>query len=58
MKWEYQFYLVAAERDWKSVMTALNDLGQDGWEVATFVARDSGSGFILKRAVSGEGNVR
>jgi hypothetical protein len=58
MKWEYEFYPVAPDRDWASVMEALNEKGNDGWQVATFFEQGNARGFLLKRSVSREGNVR
>ena len=50
MQWEYQFYVPAPDRDHKQLEEAMNELGQDRWELATtYMNAEDVNVFVLKR---------
>jgi hypothetical protein len=52
MKWRYQFYLSNQQRDHKDFEDAMNDLGQDGWElIETYIGPSGDRVFVLKRPI-------
>jgi len=50
VKWEYYFYSVGMERDERNIKEALDELGEDGWELVT-VYQSGLRVFVLKRPV-------
>jgi hypothetical protein len=50
MKWEYYFYSIGSERDERNIKEALDELGEDGWELVT-VYQSELRVFVLKRPV-------
>jgi hypothetical protein len=51
MKWEYYFYSVGLERDTGNIQEALDDLGNEGWELVTCYQMEL-LVFVLKRPKS------
>jgi len=51
MQWEYRLYSTDPERTDDQIETALNDLGQDRWELVTSYLSTLRIVFILKRAI-------
>jgi len=54
MKWKYQIFQPSANRDATQIQDALNDLGEDGWEVATSWIAKNQISFLLKKPKNGE----
>ncbi len=51
-KWRYQFYLAGQNRDHKHVEDAMNDLGQQGWElIETYLAPSGDRVLVLKQPI-------